>query len=84
MTFFDDTTEMQNRVAEAIFNACSGYMLRINCNAPARAAIEAMREPTAAMIEASDIGDEEFNVTNSVACTREFWKTMIDAALKRS
>lgn len=48
----------------------------------ARAAIEAMREPTAAMVDASDIGDEEFNVTNSAVCTIEFWRTMIDEALK--
>lgn len=43
MTFRDDTNEMEKRVADAIFKACSGYMLRINCDGPARAAIEAIQ-----------------------------------------
>lgn len=47
----------------------------------ARIAIEAMREPTASMIDAADIGDDEFNITNSAAHARECWKSMIDEAL---
>jgi hypothetical protein len=49
--------------------------------AKARRAIEAMRDPTAAMIEAEPDGDGEFDKTNSVAHAKAFWQAMIDEAL---
>lgn len=48
----------------------------------AAAAIEAMREPTVAMIEAEPDGDGEFDKTNSAAHAKAFWQAMIDEALR--
>jgi hypothetical protein len=75
-------SEMVERVARAI-EAKSDYVIsQHHAKALARAAIEAMREPTAAMIEAEPDDDGEFNKTNSVAHARAFWQAMIDEALK--
>jgi hypothetical protein len=46
----------------------------------ARAAIEAMREPTPEMIEAGNIPGWDDSV--SVGLSEEIWPAMIDAALK--
>lgn len=88
MTFRDDATEMQKRVADAIFMACSGYMLRINCDTPARAAIAAMRDPTATMLSEGDsmmpqIVDGQ-DITTGYDALKEAWPVMIDAALAPS
>lgn len=63
--------EMIERVGDAI------YAERGNSDAQARAAIAAMREPTAAMIDAA-VEDEGADPE----WARIHWQVMIDAALK--
>jgi len=48
----------------------------------ARAAIEAMREPTAAMINSGGTENGDWTPDNSAAACRESWQAMIDEALK--
>jgi hypothetical protein len=85
-------SEMVERVAEAIHAACSangidtkgaawdreaGSVRELYYNI-ARAAIEAMRQPTGAMLSPDTLGND-----NRVHCDR-IWGRMIDAALKDS
>ena len=78
--------DMINRVARAIEDAAisqpisnedMGFISCAYMNLIARAAIEAMREPTEAMVEACD----RFRVGIHLE-TRDAWTVMIDEALK--
>lgn len=71
-------SEMVERVANAIFNAMDATdgLYGTAAEKYARAAIEAMREPTTPMIDASVAIDR-------YACPSEEWRAMIDAALGR-
>ena len=86
-------SEMIERVARAIFTeanaASSGYgewCTDDMANAAARAAIEAMREPTEAMIDAGDDicpiarGTESHKMSGGVV-PEDYWRAMIDAVL---
>jgi hypothetical protein len=76
--------EMVERVARALLDSCrTGNITRVDgARLMARAAIEAMREPTTAMIEAEPPDDGEFSKGNSAAHAKAFWQAMIDEALK--
>jgi hypothetical protein len=82
----DGVSEMVAKVALAIaggvFGEASAHQYERSCQAAARAAIEAMREPTEEMLDAhlslciaADVED--------VGNLREAWQTMIRAALKQ-
>jgi hypothetical protein len=73
-------TEMVARVAMAIQSVelvDSDHLLPEEAQAIARAAIEAMREPTRAM-EITGCGNDQCGPM----CTDYVWRAMIDAALK--
>jgi len=85
-------SEMIERVAEAIWDARIErggpgrtlmpwplYPEADWCRATARAAIEAMREPTEKMLEAGDLPGWDDYVTAGLS--KEIWQAMIDAAL---
>ena len=87
-------SEMIERVAKAIvekINELEGYGTSWEDAPPeqreamyplARAVMEAIREPTAAMLEAEPDDDGEFSKENSIFHARQFWQAMIDEALK--
>jgi hypothetical protein len=71
--------EMIDRVAAAILKAAHMNGMPIDDSGPlARAAIEAMREPTEAMKDAYYKFDERFSSYPAQDC----WETMLDEALK--
>jgi len=73
-------SEMIDRVAKAI--ALQSHTENPCLEDLARRAIEAMREPTSAMLEAEPDDDGEFSKENSIFHARQFWQAMIDEALK--
>lgn len=70
-------SEMVDRVAKALEARLKGNEF-LSYEDAARAAIEAMRQPTQAMIEAGAVGSGE----DSEAVAEGAWEYMIDAALK--
>jgi hypothetical protein len=86
-------SEMVERVADAIQNSLSGHMLRASALCAARAAIEAMRKPTAMMagkasldIELERPGNDGTNSFYEIWPDEasKVWNVMIDAALTPS
>lgn len=83
-------SEMVERVAQRLCQEEYGahvwdidFNIRPRFASRARAAIEAMREPTSAMCEASLKNDWTFaDSVNSYAGPIERWRAMIDEALK--
>ena len=74
-------SEMIEGVARAIWKKADEQYLGTekmeDCDAIARAAIEAMREPTEAMLIASEVDLHDFDVA-------AVWSVMIDAALENT
>lgn len=86
----DTRGDMVERVARAIYERNSkrtNYVwpddvypaIRNRCLRDARAAIEAMREPTEEMVNAGAVAEGD---TNLEAQARSLWEAMIDAILK--
>lgn len=86
-------SEMIERVAKAIVEKLNeiegggtswdeaGHEMKESMFPLARAVIEAMRDPTTAMLEAEPEDDGEFSKENSIFHARQFWQAMIDEAL---
>lgn len=78
------TNEMIERVSLAIAAKIMGEQV-IDCDAAAKAAIEAMREPSAEQLK---VGCDQYslecnsNMFNFSSCISQAWRGMIDAALK--
>lgn len=82
---------MVKRVADAIDDKLSDFpeMGRARIERLARTAIEAMREPTEAMLKAGEIPTRQIQLGNGTfatglgfgACAWSMWPRMIDAAL---
>jgi hypothetical protein len=87
-------SEMVGRITQAIrdkrdMSLCAlcdrhGHTIRCSCEEMARAAIEAMREPTAAMVEAGDDAQTEtdgpYSGEQVAMLSAVPWRAMIDAA----
>jgi hypothetical protein len=75
-------SEMIKRVADAIADLPNGIM---DVEQVARTAIEAMREPTEAMLDAVshyvDGGGEQYPIRVGSDDSQAIWRAMIDAAL---
>jgi hypothetical protein len=69
-------SEMIERVKLAIRDACDPHVTDSMCEVAARAAIEAMREPTEAMLQA--FGERALPIGNP----QDGYSAMIDEALK--
>lgn len=87
--------EMVERVARRICSAnghnydrlvarrVSGELDQADYDRFARAAIEAMREPTEAMLRPAGWLDNGYAMTVTEGIAEEVWRTMIDAALRK-
>jgi hypothetical protein len=73
---------MVERVRVAIMRAYDDAPDGEEPEAMARAAIEAMREPTKAMVSAGCLLDEDLEWAEHDYAVPKIWGTMIDAALK--
>lgn len=85
---------MSNEMIEAVAKAIDPSTMNTKCHIPnciecegnkeiirkqAKAAIEAMREPTVEMMYSPDI---DMSSQHDIPSTKEIWQAMIDAALK--
>jgi 5-enolpyruvylshikimate-3-phosphate synthase len=75
-----ETSEMIERVAKALGDNIDSYW---DARIAARLAIEAMREPTKAMIDAAECHDDHSTRYVQATDCVTHWQAMIDAALAK-